>query len=110
MVTAKRPLSEAQNLNRPYDRVNDRVNSIRDRVNSAADKGDEDRLFEVIKENPGQRSKALSLLISRSVPTVSRYLKLLKVSKRVEFRGAPKTGGYYACAFNSNSIRFHARN
>ena len=27
--------------------------------------------------------------------------RLLKVAKKVEFRGAPKIGGYYACAFNS---------
>jgi hypothetical protein len=109
-VPGDRVNADCDRVKVPRDRVNDRVNSIRDRVNGVGDrvnsedeKGDEDRLFEVIKENPGQRSKALSLLISRSVPTVSRYLKLLKVAKKVEFRGAPKTGGYYVCAFNSNS-------
>jgi len=31
----------------------------------------------------------------KSKPTVERYLKLAKLLGVIEFRGAPKTGGYY---------------
>ena len=92
------------------DRVNDRVNSADDRVNALRDrvndrvKNEEEGnqeglrhcLYVKILQNPGKKSKELSLLVNKSVPTVSRYLKLLKVANQIEFRGAPKTGGYYA--------------
>lgn len=68
------------------DRVNDRVN-----VSSCVLE-----LLSIIKENPGLRSAELAALMGKSVPTVSRYLKILKDTERVEFRGPPKTGGYYA--------------
>ncbi|MBR4372200.1 MAG: winged helix-turn-helix transcriptional regulator [Victivallales bacterium] len=35
------------------------------------------------------------MLIGKSIPTVSRHLKILKENGKIEFRGAPKTGGYY---------------
>ena len=104
--------AEDDRVNYNDDRVNDRVKPTRDRVKVTHDrvklirdrvKVDEEALegdlFEVIMNNPGLKSKKLSELILKSVPTVSRYLKVLKEARKVEFRGAPKTGGYYACAF-----------
>ena len=88
------------------DRVNsadDRVNGNNDRVNDRVKNEEEGNqeglrhcLYAKILQNPGKKSKELSLLVNKSVPTVSRYLKLLKVANQIEFRGAPKTGGYYA--------------
>lgn len=34
-------------------------------------------------------------MINKSLVTTERYLKILKAQGFIEFRGAPKTGGYY---------------
>lgn len=52
-------------------------------------------LLDVIRANPGSRANELASLIGKSVQTVERYVRVLKVDGSVEFRGAPKTGGYY---------------
>ena len=53
-------------------------------------------LLAVIRKNPGMRANELALLIEKSVQTVERYVKELKGSGDIEFRGAPKNGGYFA--------------
>ena len=57
------------------------------------EKGPE-RLYAVIKATPGLRKAALADLSGLTVRTVKRYLETV-LSIRIEFRGAPKTGGYY---------------
>ena len=53
-------------------------------------------LLDVIATYPGKRANELAVLIGKSVQTVERYIRTLKDSGRIEFRGAPKNGGYYA--------------
>ncbi len=53
-----------------------------------------ERLFVIIKLNPGLRKTALAELSGISARTVKRYVETF-LTKRIEFRGAPKTGGYY---------------
>ena len=53
-----------------------------------------ERLLGIIKQNPGLRKAALADLSGLSMRTVKRYVETVLV-KHVEFRGAPKTGGYY---------------
>ena len=52
-------------------------------------------LLDVIREHPGKRANELATLIGKSVQSVERYVKALKDSGQVEFRGAPKNGGYW---------------
>ena len=52
-------------------------------------------LLDVIRANPGKRANELATLIGKSVQTVERYVRALKTTGQVEFRGVPKTGGYY---------------
>ena len=68
------------------NRVNDRVN---DRVNFA------NEILVLVEKNPGLRSKDLAALAGKSIPTLSRFLKSLKDNGKIEFRGAPKNGGYF---------------
>ena len=65
------------------DAVNDAVNDV---VNS---------LYEYIKGHPGLNGRKLAVALSCSEPTIDRQVKVLKVKGLVEFRGAPKNGGYY---------------
>ena len=87
-----------------YGGVNDTVNTSGDTVNTLGDtvnatgdtvNGDCDTVNEVVKivrSNPGIRMPELIKLTGRSRVTISRQLS---ACNDIEFRGAPKTGGYY---------------
>ena len=68
------------------DRVNDRVN----------DSSVARELLSAIAQKPGLRTHDLAIFVGKSIPTVSRYVKVLKDAGMIEFRGAPKNGGYFA--------------
>jgi len=78
---------------RKDDTVNVTVNDI---VNDTVKSGGvtiNDRLIESVRKNPGQNADFHARQLGRTRRTVMRYLS--KLSGLVEFRGAPKTGGYY---------------
>jgi ATP-dependent DNA helicase RecG len=52
-------------------------------------------LFDYIKNNPGKRTPQFEEALGVPIKTVERWLKKLKDEQKIEFRGAPKTGGYY---------------
>ena len=52
-------------------------------------------LLDVIRRNPGKRANELAGHIGKSVQSVERYVKALRETQRIEFRGAPKNGGYF---------------
>lgn len=53
-------------------------------------------LLQHIKDNPGQRAGEMSFAFSVTRRTIERWLKQLKDQGQIEFRGAPKTGGYFS--------------
>ena len=55
----------------------------------------EELLFEAIRNNSGLNAPTLAEMLQKSLRTVQRYLKLLSEKERIEFRGAPKNGGYH---------------
>ncbi len=55
----------------------------------------EDELIELIKKMPGLNAPALAATLNKSLRTTQRYLKQLTSNHKIEFRGAPKTGGYF---------------
>ena len=68
-------------------------------VNEGINEGVNDgvnQLLSVVVANPGLRANALAMLVGKSVQTVERYIRVLKVAEKIEFRGASKTGGYFA--------------
>ena len=97
-LTIMRPNGEANpvlvanknQVTKKDDRVNDRVSDrVNDRVNFA------NEILVLVEKNPGLRSKDLAALAGKSIPTLSRFLKSLKDNGKIEFRGAPKNGGYF---------------
>ena len=52
-------------------------------------------LLELIKANPGCRANELAKMMGKGLRTVKRYIAALVLLKQVEFRGAPKNGGYF---------------
>jgi ATP-dependent DNA helicase RecG len=53
-------------------------------------------LQNLITKQPGLRAPALAQALNTSPKNIERWLKQLKAQGQVEFRGAPKTGGYHA--------------
>ena len=70
--------------------VADSVEGVNEGVNEGVKS-----LLAAIRKNPGKRTNELALLIGKSVQTVERYVKELKGAGDIEFRGAPKNGGYF---------------
>jgi predicted HTH transcriptional regulator len=64
------------------------------RVNEGVNEGVKS-LFEVIKNNPNNRSTFFAKELNTSVKNIERWLKQLKDEGKIIFRGASKTGGYY---------------
>lgn len=48
-----------------------------------------------IQKEPGLRAPMLAAKMNTSVKNIERWLKQLKSQQAIEFRGAPKTGGYH---------------
>ena len=55
----------------------------------------EELIYDAIKNNPGVNAPAIAGMLQKSLRTVQRYLKTLSDAERIEFRGAPKNGGYH---------------
>jgi ATP-dependent DNA helicase RecG len=52
-------------------------------------------LLLLIQAQPGIKTSELVAQTGKAQRTVERWLKQLKDNQTIEFRGAPKTGGYY---------------
>ena len=88
-----RLMGQSISLEKKNDRVNDEsVDRVNDRVNDGIAK----TVLDTIALCPGVRTNEIATHIGKSIPTVSRYIKMLKDSGNIEFRGAPKNGGYFA--------------
>lgn len=89
------------------DIVNDTVN---DGVNSLIDDGVNDGVIDVVNDGVRKEVIRLTILIltnegakapyivansGKSKPTIERYLRIAKKVGIIEFKGAPKTGGYF---------------
>ena len=66
--------------------------TVIDTVNVAVN-DDRNRLLSLIKAHPGMRAEHYAQQLGKTRRTIMRYLS--QMSAKVEFRGAPKTGGYY---------------
>jgi len=62
-------------------------------------------LLAIITQQPGLRVLSLAEKLQTSAKNVERWLKQLKENNEIEFRGAPKTGGYFLTAKEDQSIR-----
>ena len=52
-------------------------------------------LLAYVESHPGQRAGEMAVAFKLTQRTIERWLKQLKENGLIEFRGAPKTGGYY---------------
>lgn len=52
-------------------------------------------LLQLIRSYPGLKAAELAIQMNKPKRTIERWLKQLKDGQQIEFRGAPKTGGYH---------------
>ena len=55
------------------------------------------KIFEYIRLYPGCRTSAIAEAVGTTIRTLERHIRQLREQGKIEFRGAPKTGGYYIC-------------
>ena len=55
----------------------------------------EELIYDAIKNNPGANAPTIAEMLQKSLRTTQRYLRTLSDDGRIEFRGAPKNGGYH---------------
>jgi len=53
-------------------------------------------LYELIKKYPNNRSTFFVKKMDTSIKNIERWIKQLKSEDKIEFKGSPKTGGYFA--------------
>ncbi len=63
--------------------------------------GGVNELLELIRSTPGRKSSDFRTALGQPQRTIERWLKHLKDTEKIEFRGAPKTGGYFVKIGNS---------
>ncbi len=83
-----------EGVNTPLEGVNtplEGVNTPRNAANTPCDEG----LLTLIRKNPGQRIPFFVELTGRTKKSIEHKIATLKSARQIEFRGAPKTGGYY---------------
>ena len=67
-----------------------------DEVNVGVNVGVND-IYDFIKENQPTKANIISEHFNHVTQrTIERYIKQLKDEKKIEFRGSPKTGGYWS--------------
>nr|WP_255737233.1 ATP-binding protein [Cognataquiflexum nitidum] len=77
-----------------HEGVSEGVKVIIEGVNEGV-KAELEFLYLTISESPGKKANELKVQIDKSKATTERHLKLLKELGLIEYRGAPKTGGYF---------------
>lgn len=68
---------------RKYSITNDTVNSK------------EQEVLNLLRQQTGLNATEIAQKLGKSIPTVKRYLSSLAKQSLIEFRGTPKTRGYY---------------
>jgi ATP-dependent DNA helicase RecG len=58
-------------------------------------------LLRIITDNPGVNAKQFHVYFDVTDRTVERWIKQLREENKIEFKGAPKTGGYF---FKENKL------
>jgi len=94
LLTERGELFREQLIHAKLKGVNEGVNLNIEGVNEGV-LSELQYLFDIISNEEGKKAVELNTFINKSLATTERYLKILKEKGFIEFRGAPKTGGYY---------------
>lgn len=88
-----RLLANIGGVNFPNGGVNTEVENKNGGVNSM-----EQQILETLRKMPGLNAPAIATSLGKSLRTTHRILKKLCDNGKIEFKGAPKNGGYFLLA------------
>ena len=84
-----------KNHDRRNGEINGEINGeVNGEINSLS--GSLKEVYLIVKKYPGIKIKKVAELRGKSESTVGKQLKGLRKKGAIEYRGANKTGGYYA--------------
>jgi len=89
-VDLLRLLIHSGGVNSQNGGVNSEIETENGGVNSL-----EQQIIETLEKMPGLNAPAISTALGKSLRTIQRILKKLNDNGNVEFKGAPKNGGYF---------------
>lgn len=75
--------------------VNEGVNNIAFNDESEGVNEELNVVYKLIDNTPGLKAPDVARLLDKSLSAAERYIKKLKDAGYIEFKGAPKTGGYF---------------
>ena len=78
------------------NKTNEGVSEVINKGVNEGISGGINRLFNFIKSNPGKRTVEISKQLNVPRKTIERWIKKLKLRKKITFKGSNKTGGYFA--------------
>ncbi len=67
---------------------------VNSKVNEGVNEGVKS-LYAIIKKYPNKKTPFFANELNTSVKNIERWIKQLKDEGKIEFRGSPKTGGYF---------------
>jgi ATP-dependent DNA helicase RecG len=89
--TVNEPVNCDETVNETvHEPVNETVNQDDDLLKSSME-----QVLQIVKNEPGVRRPQLLKSIKASRATLTRAIVALQAAHKIEFRGAPKNGGYY---------------
>lgn len=89
-VDLLRLLANSGGVNLPNGGANPEIETDNGGVNSM-----EQQIMETVEKMPGLNAPALAIALGKSLRTTQRNLKILCDNGKIEFKGAPKNGGYF---------------
>ena len=75
--------------------LNEILNALKQHISGTIPDSD-DPILDFIVRTPGSRANQIAEALNIPLRTLQRELSRLKISGQIEFRGAPKNGGYFA--------------
>lgn len=78
-----------------YQRIRKAIQDHPTRTFEYEESGGANELFKFVQNNLGLSARQISEQLEHPLRATERWLKQLKDENKIEFRGAPKTGGYH---------------
>ncbi|SCD21499.1 Hypothetical protein PSM36_2703 [Proteiniphilum saccharofermentans] len=88
-------VNEGVKISQPSDnKINTIYSLVREGVNEGVNEGVSE-IIDLILKTTGLNAVEIAERTGKSLATIERYLRILRKKEIIEFRGAPKTGGYF---------------
>ena len=98
----------SEGINDGLKQVENKTDSALQLVHDGINDGINDGLktiVDILSNVSGLNATELALRVEKSIPTVERYIRILRKKDIIEYRGSKKTGGYYLTEKAKNKLK-----